>query len=251
MLPIVERQPLPREPQAMRFDTPGLSFDDGHRFDAGQNAPPTLPTTMKKPKLELQNKTDAELNAFAGSVLTGLTGNPHFPSPDPELSELSDAITEFHDAHQDFIVKQSGAKTATALKKQKRKALEGVLNDLAGFVDRKAKGEEAKILSANMPVRDDRTPIGELPPPANLSATYGDHPGEVDLLWDPVKGTRTYDVEYRLHDGPSEWARFASVSPSRATVTGLEPGAEYAFRVRAVGAAGPGPWSDEAVKRAA
>ena len=36
---------------------------------------------------------------------------------------------------------------------------------------------------------------------------------------------------------------------SKTTISGLESGVEYAFRVAAVGAAGQGPWSDESVKR--
>ncbi len=182
---------------------------------------------------------------------TGVTGNAHFPDPDPPLADLVSAKSAFQTAIDDVVAKREAAKAATAFKNQKRKALEDILNDLAAYVDRKAKGDEAKILSANMPVRDDAVPIGELPPPANLNASYGDHPGEVDLNWDPVKGVRLYEAEWRLHDGPMEWTRFDGSSASSMTVTGLQPGLEYAFRVRAVGAAGASPWSDEAVKRSA
>jgi hypothetical protein len=53
-----------------------------------------------------------------------------------------------------------------------------------------------------------------------------------------------------LHTGDGVWQAVKSVTASKFTVTGLTPGAVYAFRVRAVGAAGVGPWSDEAVRRA-
>ena len=38
------------------------------------------------------------------------------------------------------------------------------------------------------------------------------------------------------------------VTKSKATVSGLATGTKYWFRVRAIGAAGPGPWSDPATK---
>ena len=46
----------------------------------------------------------------------------------------------------------------------------------------------------------------------------------------------------------TQTAAAATVTKSKATVTGLTSGTKYWFRVRAIGATGPGPWSDPATK---
>mgnify|MGYP000343644035 CR=1 FL=1 len=51
---------------------------------------------------------------------------------------------------------------------------------------------------------------------------------------------RAFTLEDELDAGPAV----------KITATGLTPGVLYAFRVRGIGSAGPGAWSDEATERA-
>jgi Bacterial Ig domain len=99
------------------------------------------------------------------------------------------------------------------------------------------------------------TPAGQLPPPAaptNLTATP--HPAtssepyvSINLSWangDPLL-TRTYELE-RRNSGQTAWSSIALVPPSMSTFhqdTTVAPATTYDYRVRAVGVAGPGPWS--------
>lgn len=233
----------------MRFDS-GHSYDSSMAYDAGEPAQHIPTKKMKKPKLELQSKSDTELIVFARSIVTGLTGNSNFPTPDPAPAELGTAVDNFEDANNLNEVKQTEAQASTALKKQKRKALEELLSDAAAYVDRKAKGDEAKILSANMPVTADPTPAGPLPAPGDLRATATEDEGVIDLRSNKVKGASSYEWECRLHDGDHAWEAIKTSTATKILVTALTPGSLYAFRARAIGAAGPGTWSDEAVERA-
>lgn len=73
--------------------------------------------------------------------------------------------------------------------------------------------------------------------------------GEVDLAWNPVCGAGSYEVECKINDASSPFAPVKTVTGAKYTVTALTPGTVYAFRVRAVGAVGTGPWSDQDIRR--
>lgn len=99
------------------------------------------------------------------------------------------------------------------------------------------------------------TPVGLLPPPAAPSGlTATPHPAtssepymSINLSWnngDPLL-TRTYELERRV-SGQAAWTSIALVPPAMSTFhqdTTVAPATTYDYRVRAVGVAGPGPWS--------
>ena len=204
---------------------------------------------MAKAKLQLSRKSDADLITLANGILHSMSGNSHFPDPDPSLAEIAAAVDDFSAGIAAHTDARNAAKTARAVKARGRRVLADLLTDVAAFAERKAKRDEAKLLSAGIPVRDPSTPLGLLPAPSNLLAAFGDGEGKVVLTYDPVAGSRSYEIQCKIY-GTSDWQNVKMVTRRRAVVTGLTPGANYAFRVRAVGTAGPGAWSDEAVRRA-
>jgi len=83
------------------------------------------------------------------------------------------------------------------------------------------------------------------------SAEPDETSGRLDVRWKAINGAKSYVVECRTHGAtPGAWQQVKITTSARYNATGVTPGQEYAFRVRAVGAAGEGPWSDEAVKMA-
>jgi hypothetical protein len=73
--------------------------------------------------------------------------------------------------------------------------------------------------------------------------------GQVDSSWDSINGSKSYFGEHAASpNGP--WTQFYVGKKSSCTATGLTSGQLYYFRFRAVGTAGPGPWSDPSSKRA-
>jgi hypothetical protein len=106
------------------------------------------------------------------------------------------------------------------------------------------------------------TPAGQLPPPAaptQLTATP--HPAtaaepymSINLAWTNGDGplTRTYELERRT-SGQTTWMAVPLVPPAMSTFhqdTTVAPATTYDYRVRAVGVAGPGPWSANATATA-
>jgi hypothetical protein len=100
-------------------------------------------------------------------------------------------------------------------------------------------------------VRGAAAPVGVPGAPIGLLAQMGEMSGQIVLSWSKVHGANSYVVECRQHDNAaSAWALAKIVTAARLKLDGLTPGTVYAFRVKAVGAAGEGPWSDETVKMA-
>ena len=178
----------------------------------------------------------------ARNIVTMLTGNTDFPTPDPPLADLTTASDEAQTANQESIQAKADSKTKTAVKREKEDALDNVLRKMANYVQNKSDGNEAKIEGAGFQVKADTGPVGELPPPEDFSVTYGDEAGELDMHWDVVSGARSYVVQKNETDPVNEsaWSDIDNPTKSKYTVNGLTSGNRYWFRVLAVGSAGRG-----------
>jgi hypothetical protein len=205
---------------------------------------------MAKVKLDLKSKTDLELAAFADNHITKITGNATYTTPSPTAVAFQAALDAFNTDLAELAAARSTVTEKVTDKEGTRAALETMLNQRGGYVDDKSGGDEAKIQSAGFEVRGTPAPIGELPAPGNLVTTTGDNEGEIDLTWNRVRGASAYEIECKVNTGPESWQAVKVVTNSRFTVTALIPGTVYAFRVRAIGAAGSGAWSDQAIRRA-
>jgi hypothetical protein len=203
---------------------------------------------MAKVKVNLKVGMPERLEQL-GRVLAALAGNPHFPAPIPPLPQAQAVLA----AGQAAQAQTEAAEAALATRIQERRAaleaVDGVLTRLAAYVEAAGAGDPAKIAGSGFDQRAGPAPVGPLPPVESLAATAGDHDGTLDLSWDRVPGATGYEV-YQSTDvaQPAGWTFACSCSRSGATVEGLASGTRYWFRVRAVGAAGPGPWSDPATR---
>jgi len=82
----------------------------------------------------------------------------------------------------------------------------------------------------------------------HISATPGDLPGEVDLLWDPIPYAKMYVIESGKKY--SKRRKIVDITTnSNYTITGLKPNTNYVFRVAVINEKGQGPWSREAEKK--
>jgi hypothetical protein len=110
--------------------------------------------------------------------------------------------------------------------------------------------EAATLQSGGWDLQAARAPVSPLPQPTSLAATGGDLDGTMDLTWDAIRRVvQTYVAERALSpSGPGTQCYVGK--PSKWAVTGLTSRTEYWFRLRAIGAAGPSPWSAPATKRA-
>jgi len=206
---------------------------------------------MNKIKLNLRNMNYSEKLQFARQIVTSMTGNANFTTPDPALAAVTTAADELETAYNEANVARQDAAAKASTQDDKDYSLDMILVKLANYVENASSGDESKILSAGMGLRSKPAPIGALSLPSGLTATAGDKEGEIDLSWDRVNGAKSYVVEQSPEPLTStSWKQVTISTKSSFTVLGLVSGSKYWFRVSGIGAAGQGPWSDPATKYA-
>src|SRR5437762_2401989 len=151
---------------------------------------------MPKIKLNLSALTVPEKIAKARQIVTKMTGNAHFPTPTPNLVAVSDAADFAENANGQAQDARQTAKQKTSALNQAEDRLDKLLNQIAGYVESIAGGDEQTILSAGMDVRAVAVATTDTPgQPQALTPTVGDRDGEIDLSWDTVTGAKSYVID--------------------------------------------------------
>jgi fibronectin type III domain protein len=189
----------------------------------------------------LKNHADAVLITTTSGILSGMTGNPHFPAPSPTLPVLASALDDFSIALANAA---DGGKALTAAKNAQRAALKVLLRELAAYLQVACKGNLAALLSSGFPnQKPHRQPVGILPAPANVSVTFGQRTGELSASFSPVVGASAYNWRVTTAAEPEVVVLSVQSTAASNTLTGLTRGVVYRVQANAVGAAGPGNWS--------
>lgn len=204
---------------------------------------------MAKIKLGLNRLSIPEKIGLADTVITAMTGNANFPNANPSMADLQTKRNASDNKSKDYDSKKQALDLLLTERNNAVAELETALTSEAGYVESTSGGDDAKIQSAGMDIRAQAAPVGPPAQPQNLSATAGDNDGEVDMQWDSARGAKTYEIQTSPDPiTATSWQHRSTVTKSSATIGGLPSGTRCWFRVRAVGSAGSGPWSDPATK---
>jgi hypothetical protein len=202
---------------------------------------------MSKVRVGIKSMTALQKIAFARQIVTEMANNPNFPSPSPDLKVMTAAASALEAAYAAAQTAREAAKALTAAQKQREDALELAITQQANYVDSASAGDKAKIESSGFGVRSAGAPVGTPTAPGHLAVRNGDLASTLALKWKPVRGGRSYVIEFAAGSGsPMAWLQLVITSKAKHIATGLVSGTRYWFRVAAVGSAGPGPWSDPA-----
>lgn len=243
---------------------PALRFDQSHRFDTGleydSDQPPPVPPSgpIKKGrivniiKLDLQNKTVDQKISLGANHITSMDGNLKYPTAKREPTDVA------FQAAQTALVTANGAvdaaetvwKAAILDRNNKETAWDLAISARASNCESITPGNRADLQTTGLPLRALPTPVGIPNAPLDLLATAGKITGQINVRWKTVRGASSYIVERMVHTGTGNWAQVKVLSQAKFTDTGLVSGTTYAYRVRALAAAGEGPWSDETVHMA-
>lgn len=83
---------------------------------------------------------------------------------------------------------------------------------------------------------------------SGITTYYASTETSVFLAWSPVSSAKTYDIEYATREdylgGSNSSTTINNISSTSYTMTGLESGQKYYFRVRAVNSIGSSGWTD-------
>ena len=196
-------------------------------------------------KLGLKLLTVTQLIALARLIVTKMTGNSNFATPDPPLLSLTAAADKLEVSKAAVDSAKSAYTLAVSQQEQDEADLQDLLTKEGKYVDIKADGDKVKIESAGMQVADEATPVGEMPKVTDLSLTHGDSPGEVDAHWHPVAKRKNYTVQTTADPiGSAAWATRGNPTKSSVTIDALTSGQKVWVRVCANGTDGAGAFSD-------
>jgi hypothetical protein len=196
-----------------------------------------------KPSISfLTNDGDAQLLTRVGGILSAMTDNVSYPTPNPTLAVLTTALNEFNTA---LTNAQAGGVTLTAIKNEKRAVLAALVRQLASYVQVACNEDMAVLLSSGFPIqKPTRERIGVLQPPSNLTVTFGPRSGELRASATPVSGAAIYNWQLSTDANPGVVLQMAQTTAASNTFTSLTPGVVYRIVVNAVGSSGPSSWSE-------
>jgi hypothetical protein len=231
------------------YDDPVARYDAGLRYDDSPAPQPKGTKKMAKVKLGLDRMSPQEVTDLATRIVTMMTGNANFTTPNPTLASITTQKTTTSTSITAQETAKATAEAATITRDTNLAALKAALSQLAAYVENASGGDAAKIESAGMSVRADSTvPVGPMGQVLDLVLSAGDFEGTLDAMWQPVRGAKSYEIQVSP-DPPSTWTQKMASGKSSATVPGLASATKLWVRVRAVGASNQaGPWSDPATK---
>jgi hypothetical protein len=177
--------------------------------------------------LHLSRMSFVQKVQFARAVVIAMTGNIHFPTPLPVLTQITSDANDLEVASN---AAQTHAKGMHAIEVAKSKALQLSLQLLAHYVEGVANGDpnnaESIILSAGMQIKKQTNPG-----PRILSAK-SNNKGEVTLT-NPAVRSASYRWEIATLDPTidANWKFFTEDKKSKIVRTGLANSTMYHFRV--------------------
>lgn len=199
---------------------------------------------MRKQKIiiDFSKYADTELDQKADQIVENLSnppGSTNFPTPQPTIVIVQGKI----DAYKDALANLGKGTITTAAKDVARKELEDTLAELGLYIQQASGGDVVKMLSSGFDIsKASADPVGDLPKPGNFKAKAKGK-GEIDLSCDPIKGAKIYQWEYK-QVAATEWI-LKTTTKAKLSLTGLESGKEYVFRVVALGTSKAREYSDE------
>jgi chitodextrinase len=230
----------------VRFDQPGLTFDmPGLRFDQEFIE---IEANMIQIVLNLQNLNDTDLIGDVRTSALGLTNHAaDFTGITPSAADLTAAALTFENEVSANGLKQQEALQSTKRLHDARALLEGMYRAAAGWTEHHVPEEKAGNVWTLKRAATTTTSIGQV---RNLSASFGDEPGEVHLAWNPEDKAKSYEIQRKGPGG--EWTHAKTIGKSSVDIKGLTSGTLYQFRVHAIGPNElEGAWSDLAEHMAA
>ncbi|MBL0740994.1 fibronectin type III domain-containing protein [Chryseolinea lacunae] len=175
---------------------------------------------------------DEELDSRAQAIVAAMTGNTNFATPSPTLQVISAALKAFQDAAAEAA---KGNRSVTALRDALRTDLIHKLNDLSLYVQLNCKNDLSILLSSGYKARKTSEPSTPIQMPQGLKVQATDVKGSVKVFVNKVENVVTYIFEYRPRAAPdAAWTSLFGTTRAL-TISGLQSGAEYMFRVGAVG----------------
>jgi len=197
----------------------------------------------------LNRMTDVQVIQFAKQIQAALTGNANVPAPNPPLSTLQTLITTAESCTDAYETEKAILRNKKNLRDEAMKALCNGLRLEADTVQAATGGDPDKMETTGFRASKRPSPVGTPAQATRLVLEAGPIEGTLKACWKPVRGVKVYEIESSLDPiGVNAWTYKGTVTKAKAALNSFISGTRIWLHVRAIGAAGPGPWSDPAVK---
>jgi len=212
---------------------------------------PTAPTTPVDPPAGkakvsvgfLTRDTDAKLGSDTSRLVTGLTGNTAFPTPNPTVAELITANNAFLAA----VSVAHDSRLGRVQRKQQRANLCTLIRALAHYVDVASAGDLPTLLSSGFTAQQPRKPVGPLAAPTNLRFVRGKVSGTATARCNKEPKATAYQWHCAPTATPTAWLPVVTTPSAHYLFQGLTPLTSYVVEVCTVGTAGASNWSETAM----
>ena len=195
--------------------------------------------------------SEPDFLAKSGTIVSSLTANPNYPEPwmvqVPSLAQLSAAYSTYLDGYHAALSHDS---LKIALRKSARLTLTELLKRLIPYLELVAQGDTHILATSGYDLRKDVVRGGSadiLAAPVDFRVTHGAKSGSFDIHMAKLQGAGSYEVQITESDPAIEanW-RHATISltSTHILLEGLIPGQAYWVRVRGIGTAGAGVWTE-------
>ena len=195
--------------------------------------------------------SEPDFLAKSGTIVSSLTANPNYPEPwmvqVPSLTQLSAAYSTYLDGYHAALSHDS---LKIALRKSARLTLTELLKRLIPYLELVAQGDTHILATSGYDLRKDVVRGGSdyiLAAPNDFRVAHGAKSGSFDIHIAKLPGAGSYEVQITENDPAIEanWRHaMSSLTASHILLEGLTPGKAYWVRVRGIGTAGAGVWTE-------
>lgn len=197
----------------------------------------------------LNRMTDVQVIQFAKQIQTALTGNAHVPAPNPPLPTLQALVATAESSIDAYEAEKAILRNKKNIRDEAMKALCNGLRLEADTVQAATGGDLDKMGTTGFRASKRPSPVGIPTQVTRLVLEAGPIEGILKACWKPVRGVKVYEMESSLDPvGANTWTYKGTVTKAKAAINSFVSGTRIWLRVRAIGAAGAGPWSDPGVK---
>jgi hypothetical protein len=200
--------------------------------------------------LALERRSDPNLLAYGGAVVSGMRDNKAFPLPGTDTTpsgvQFDGYFVTYRDAYNAALTHDT---QKINLRNEARQVFCDALKRVAAYVEFTANGNMALLATTGFELRhaSSRTVNTDLPGPvADLRGESTEHSGRIDMHASKADGAMGYEVQTISTDPTSAaspaWLHAHTVfAVQRFSIDGLTPGYVW-VRMRAVNSNGYGPW---------
>ena len=175
-----------------------------------------------------------EKMAFYSNVLSKMTGNALFPTPDVSLETTKTVLDELEAA---AVAATDGSRTQISLRNNKMALVDNLFHNLALYVERIANGDDTIILSSGFDVREVTRTYSK----PELGVKPGNVSGHIKLAVRSIEGAKSYLWQYAKDTQPQNgdgWELAGYSTKTTFEMDDLEILGKYWFRAAGITAKG-------------